>query len=169
MGLSVENRELVVTTVTHALPDLRESSPEPSIWPFVSALAVGATFIGSIFTPWAVVRGALPIGAALVGWFWPKGDKAALAMEGVHWLQHVLTALHIGMLDVLLTFAPLVLYPGQSAAAHDFGLTPNEDQQLAGLVMWVPGGVLCALAGLGLAAVWIGRSSGRGTGVVRAA
>jgi cytochrome c oxidase subunit I len=75
VGLSVESRELVVTTVTHARPDLRESSPEPSIWPLVSAIAVGATFIGSIFTPWAVVWGVLPIGAALVGWFWPKGDK----------------------------------------------------------------------------------------------
>jgi heme/copper-type cytochrome/quinol oxidase subunit 1 len=75
VGLSVDNRELVVTTVTHARPDLRESSPEPSIWPLVSAVAVGATFIGSIFTPWAVVWGALPTGVALVGWFWPKGDK----------------------------------------------------------------------------------------------
>jgi cytochrome c oxidase subunit I len=75
VGLSVDNRELVVTTITHARPDLREASPEPSIWPLVSAVAVGATFIGSIFTPWAVVWGGLPIGAALVGWFWPKGDK----------------------------------------------------------------------------------------------
>jgi hypothetical protein len=58
VGLAVDSRELVVTTVTHARPDLRESSPEPSLWPLVSALAVGATFIGSIFTPWAVVWGA---------------------------------------------------------------------------------------------------------------
>jgi cytochrome c oxidase subunit I len=74
-GLSVENRELVVTSVTHARPDLRESSPEPSIWPLFAALAVGATFIGSIFTPWAIVWGAAPIAAALIAWFWPKGAK----------------------------------------------------------------------------------------------
>jgi cytochrome c oxidase subunit 1 len=72
-GLSVENRELVVTSVTEANPDLRFSSPEPSIWPFLAALAVAAAFLGSIFTPWAVVWGSIPVGIALTAWFWPKG------------------------------------------------------------------------------------------------
>jgi cytochrome c oxidase subunit I+III len=74
-GLAVDHRELVVSTVTEARPDLRESSPDPSIWPLLAALAVGATFIGSIFTPWAVVWGTPPIALALIGWFWPKGNK----------------------------------------------------------------------------------------------
>jgi hypothetical protein len=74
-GLAVGYRELLVTTVTHARPDLRESSPQPTIWPLIAALAVGATFIGSIFTPWAVLWGAPPITVALIGWFWPKGSK----------------------------------------------------------------------------------------------
>ena len=72
-GLAVSHRELLVSTVTHARPDIRESSPEPSVWPFVTALALAGTFIGSIFTPWAVVWGAVPVAAALVAWFWPKG------------------------------------------------------------------------------------------------
>jgi cytochrome c oxidase subunit 1 len=67
-------RELLVSTVTDALPELRETSPPPSIWPFLAALAVAATFIGSIFTPWAVVWGSLPVAVTLIGWFWPKGD-----------------------------------------------------------------------------------------------
>jgi cytochrome c oxidase subunit 1 len=58
--------------VTEARPQLRESSPTPSIWPLIAAVAVGATFVGSIFTPWAVVWGAVPISIALVGWFWPS-------------------------------------------------------------------------------------------------
>jgi cytochrome c oxidase subunit 1 len=33
-------------------------------------------FIGSIFTPWAIPIGALPIGAALAGWFWPQRPRA---------------------------------------------------------------------------------------------
>ncbi|HEX2255958.1 MAG TPA: cbb3-type cytochrome c oxidase subunit I, partial [Afifellaceae bacterium] len=74
-GLPVDHRELVVTTVTHANPDLRESSPEPSIWPLLAALALGGTFIGAIFTPWAVLWGSLPIAVTLIGWFWPKGTK----------------------------------------------------------------------------------------------
>ena len=74
-GLRVEERELVVTTVIEAKPDLRDPSAEPTIWPFVSALAVTAMFVSSIFTPWAVVVGAIPVAAALTAWFWPKDNK----------------------------------------------------------------------------------------------
>ncbi|MDX0568374.1 cytochrome c oxidase subunit I [Sinorhizobium medicae] len=64
-GLAVDKREVVITTTTEALPDLKESSPDPTIWPFVSAIVVGVIFIASIFTPWAVAWGA-PV-AALAG------------------------------------------------------------------------------------------------------
>jgi cytochrome c oxidase subunit I len=74
-GLAVNYRELVASTVTEAQADLRETSPSPSVWPFLSALVVGATFLGSIFSPWAVVWGALPLGLVLIGWFWPKDTK----------------------------------------------------------------------------------------------
>ncbi|TXR47832.1 cytochrome c oxidase subunit I [Phyllobacterium endophyticum] len=73
-GLRVDARELVSGTVADAAPQLREPSVDNSIWPFLSALAVGATFIGSIFTPWAVVWGGIPIAIGLIGWFWPKGN-----------------------------------------------------------------------------------------------
>jgi cytochrome c oxidase subunit I len=72
-GLSISHRELVVTSVSEAQPQTRETSPQPSIWPLVAAIAVGVTFIGSIFTPHAVLWGTPPIAAALTGWFWPKG------------------------------------------------------------------------------------------------
>jgi cytochrome c oxidase subunit 1 len=71
-GLSVENREQIVTTITHGRADLRESTPEPSIWPFIAAVATAILFIGSMFTPWAVVWGSVPLVVALMGWFWPK-------------------------------------------------------------------------------------------------
>ena len=74
-GLSVENRELIVSTVSEARADLREASPEPSIWPLLAAIATGITFISSIFTPWAVVWGSCIVGVMLIGWFWPKGSK----------------------------------------------------------------------------------------------
>jgi cytochrome c oxidase subunit 1 len=73
-GLSVDKRELVLTTVLDAKPDIREPVAKPSIWPFVSSIAVGGLFIGSIFTPWAVVIGAIPAAIALTGWFWPTGE-----------------------------------------------------------------------------------------------
>jgi cytochrome c oxidase subunit 1 len=32
-------------------------------------------FVTSIFSPWAVVVGTLPIAIALAAWFWPKEMK----------------------------------------------------------------------------------------------
>jgi cytochrome c oxidase subunit I len=72
-GLRVDRRELLVTRVTDARPEARESSPRNSIWPFWSAVATTILLIGSIFTPWAVVWGAVPVAIALTFWFWPRG------------------------------------------------------------------------------------------------
>jgi cytochrome c oxidase subunit 1 len=71
-GLRVDDRELLLTRVIDAEPDLREPSAEPTIWPFVAGIAATVMFISSIFTPWAVVAGAVPVAAALIAWFWPK-------------------------------------------------------------------------------------------------
>jgi len=71
-GLRVKERELVLTTVVDAVPDLRDPSPRPSIWPLLSALATTGMFIWSIFSPWALVWGAIPIAIAMTLWFWPK-------------------------------------------------------------------------------------------------
>lgn len=71
-GLRVEEREVVLTTVVEARADLREPSPLPTSWPLIAALATTVLFVSSIFTPWAVVIGALPVTVALIAWFWPK-------------------------------------------------------------------------------------------------
>ncbi|HEY0314539.1 MAG TPA: cytochrome c oxidase subunit I [Allosphingosinicella sp.] len=71
-GLRVDERELLLTSVMDAIPDVREPSALPSIWPLWAALSTTAMFISSIFTPWAVVIGTFPIAAALIAWFWPK-------------------------------------------------------------------------------------------------
>jgi cytochrome c oxidase subunit I len=74
-GLSVERREVLLSSVADAEPHTREASPEPSIWPLLTAIATTIFFIGSIFTPWAVVWGTPPMAVALIGWFWPTGSK----------------------------------------------------------------------------------------------
>jgi len=71
-GLRVKQRELVLTTVVEAVPDIRDPSPTPTIWPLIAALATTGLFIWSIFSPWALVWGAIPVGIALTAWFWPK-------------------------------------------------------------------------------------------------
>jgi cytochrome c oxidase subunit I+III len=63
---------VLITGAVDAEPDHRGEVPAPSIWPFLAALATTGLFIGSIFTPWAVPIGAVPLFVTLVGWFWPK-------------------------------------------------------------------------------------------------
>jgi putative membrane protein len=48
------------------------------------------------------------------------------------------TALQSGALGALLLFAGEVLYRAHISTAHDWGLSPLEDQQLAGALMWIP-------------------------------
>jgi cytochrome c oxidase subunit 1 len=72
VGLRSDKRDVLVTSVLDAEPDHRSLFPAPSIWPLLTALAATGLFIGSIFTPWAVAIGALPVFIALTGWFWPK-------------------------------------------------------------------------------------------------
>jgi cytochrome c oxidase subunit I+III len=72
-GLRTDRRELVVTTLSTATPEAREASPRNSIWPLWTAIATSVMLIWSIFTPWAVVWGSIPVAVALIGWFWPKG------------------------------------------------------------------------------------------------
>jgi hypothetical protein len=71
-GLRVDRRELVISSVTEARPEARESSPRDSIWPLLAAIATTIVLIASIFTPWAVVWGSVLIAITLIGWFWPK-------------------------------------------------------------------------------------------------
>jgi putative membrane protein len=70
------------------------------------------------------------------------------------------TAVHSGVLGALLTFSPRVWYVPYLTARRD-GLTPLEDQQLAGLLMWVPGGLILAACGLALFAAWLRESDRR--------
>jgi cytochrome c oxidase subunit 1 len=72
VGLRVDARDVLVTHVLDAEPDHRLLLPEPSIWPFLTGVTVSILFIWSIFTPWGVVYGALPVFVTMVGWFWPK-------------------------------------------------------------------------------------------------
>jgi putative membrane protein len=77
------------------------------------------------------------------------------------------TSLHGGVLGALLTFSPEPWYPAYDHQAHghehahDLALTPLEDQQLAGLLMWVPAGVIFAACGLALFAAWLRESDRR--------
>jgi cytochrome c oxidase subunit I+III len=75
-GLRADCREVLITSVVDAEPLYRQKSPKPSIMPLVAAIATSILFVGSIFTPWALVWGAIPVAAALTLWFWPQRPRA---------------------------------------------------------------------------------------------
>jgi cytochrome c oxidase subunit 1 len=75
-GVGETQREVLVTSPGAAEPEYRQYSPGPSIWPLLAALGTAVLFVGSIFTPWAVLWGSVPLAAALVGWFWPRRAEA---------------------------------------------------------------------------------------------
>jgi putative membrane protein len=68
------------------------------------------------------------------------------------------TAIHTGILGALLTFAPRPWYPIYSNTTQAWGLTPLQDQQIGGLIMWVPASLVYLAAGLVLFAAWMKES-----------
>jgi putative membrane protein len=58
-------------------------------------------------------------------------------------------------LSALLTFATTPWYAAYTETTEAWGLTPLEDQQIAGAVMWVPAGLVYVGAGVALLVAWI--------------
>lgn len=62
------------------------------------------------------------------------------------------------LLGIILTFSPNLLYEqhlaSPAAVQNSFGISPASDQQIAGLIMWVPGCLLYATAAIILMLQW---------------
>jgi putative membrane protein len=116
--------------------------------------------------------------ATVVLWAWhlPQAYNAAMANVGAYWLMQatllgsatafwravlapgqpagqaglaILGAyMQMGLLGALLTFAPDALYAIHQTAPLAWGFTPLADQQLGGIIMWVPAGLPYAVLGL---------------------
>ena len=65
------------------------------------------------------------------------------------------TAIHTSVLGALLTFSDVLWYPVYNEPP--FGLSALDDQQLGGLIMWIPGGMVYLIAALALFAIWLRR------------
>jgi putative membrane protein len=93
--------------------------------------------------------------AALFWWALMHGRYGRLGY-GVAVIFVFVTAVHTSVLGALLTFAPLAWYPTYAVTAPAMGMSALEDQQLAGLLMWVPSGVIFMLVALALFVAWLG-------------
>jgi cytochrome c oxidase assembly factor CtaG len=70
------------------------------------------------------------------------GVEARRAARAVGIVTLFATALQTSALGALFALSRHVIYPTQSSAAGAWGMTPLDDQRLAGMLMWVPGGIL---------------------------
>lgn len=95
--------------------------------------------------------------AALFWWGMVHGRYGRIAY-GAGVLYVFLTAVHTSVLGALMTTAPGVLYPWYTHASTAWHVDALEDQQLAGLLMWVPSGLVFIVFGLALFAAWLGES-----------
>lgn len=100
-------------------------------------------FAGSLFW-WAMVHGR----------YGRRGYGLAV-------LYVFMTAIHSSALGALLTVAPSVWYGDYARQAAAWRVDALADQQLAGLLMWIPAGVIFIVFGLALLAAWLGEAERR--------
>lgn len=130
-------------------------------------------------TPRGLVAGPILFALVLWGWHSPLAYDATLQGDAAYWLMHLtligaalllwrallddgcpgcalaasfLSGLHMSLLGALLTLSPRAWFASHMTTTGPWGLTALEDQQLGGLIMWVPGGLLLmvfALAAFG--------------------
>ena len=65
------------------------------------------------------------------------------------------TKVQAGTLAALITFAPRPIYPVYTVPAESWGLRAMEDQQLAGLIMGTPMGLVYLFTGAALFLLWL--------------
>lgn len=97
------------------------------------------------------------LGTALLFW-WSLFYAHGKVRYGASVLYLFTTAVHTSILGALLTFSSTIWYPAYAATTSAWGLTPLEDQQAGGLIMWIPAGLVYVLGGLVLFAEWLRES-----------
>jgi putative membrane protein len=98
------------------------------------------------------------LGSALLFWWALVHGRRGLMGYGAAVLYMFTTSVHSGVLGALITFAHSPWYPAYANSTTSWGLTPLEDQQLGGLIMWIPAGLVYIIAGLALMAGWMRES-----------
>ena len=96
--------------------------------------------------------------ASALAFWWAVAGGATRRAAPISLACLFATMLQTSALGAALTFAPTPWYadPWQIRA---FGLSPLEDQQLGGLVMWVPGALAYIVVALWIVATWLARPS----------
>jgi len=93
--------------------------------------------------PVHVVEHLMFMASAVIMW-WPYlsplPELPRLAYPG-QMLYSFLMSLPMSIVAVYITMADHVLYPAYASAPRVWGISPLQDQQIGGLIMWIPGGL----------------------------
>jgi putative membrane protein len=90
---------------------------------------------------------AMFLGTSVAFWWWLIDPAARRSLGGGLAVAYAIAAGVQGMiLGSLMLFSGHPWYPAYAGSSRAFGLTPLQDQQLAGLVMWIPPGLVYLLA-----------------------
>ncbi|MFC0531704.1 cytochrome c oxidase assembly protein [Phytohabitans kaempferiae] len=123
------------------------------------------SFVGAAWLLWATVLGARPRGRPDPAGGVRRPGPAARAARGLRPAESLVLPTPVGLLvlfgtgmaaaalGAVLTLAPTPLYPPDVLASRD----PLADQQLAGLVMWVPMDVVAFAVAVVLFVRWLAR------------
>ena len=102
------------------------------------------------------------LGTALLFWWALLPRTSRRAHYGTAVLYLFFTAVHTTILGALLFSAETSWYPAYSASVTmPWGLTPVQDQQIGGLIMWIPASIAYLVGGLALFAGWLRESEVR--------
>jgi cytochrome c oxidase assembly factor CtaG len=96
--------------------------------------------------------------------FWDIAIRPFVARGARYWtaiLFVVATALPNALLGALMTLAPEPWYATYTTRVAVWGLTPLQDQQIAGLLMWIPPGLIYVVVVAALLLVWLDRGEAR--------
>lgn len=118
-------------------------------WAWHAPLAYGGA-LSSDLAYWLMQLSLL----ASAAWFWAS-VRAAPAPAAVAAL--LVATVQMGLLGALLTFAEQPLYAPHLLTTAAWRLTPLQDQQIAGLIMWAPASALYLAMALVLLGRWLGR------------
>jgi putative membrane protein len=100
---------------------------------------------------------AMFVGTSVFFWWGLVYGRYGRAGYGASVFYVFTTIIHTGLLGAVFTLIDIPLYGVYAERAPD----PVADQQLAGLVMWVPAGLVLTIAGIGLFAAWLGEAERR--------
>ncbi|MBC7994893.1 MAG: cytochrome c oxidase assembly protein [Rhizobacter sp.] len=73
------------------------------------------------------------------------------------------TTVLMGLLGALITFAGQPIYAPHFASTLSWGVSPLEDQQLAGITMWAPGSIAYLAAAIWIGWRWLSAERARGS------